>query len=302
MPLRVKKTGCSPSSLLLEGIFVLRGSTQSREAYRFYRQNPLLLKLRKIHGFDELSESDFQMVAHTFHQRSFPENCPILEQNHDVRHIGLIVEGVAQMVIRHQNSPKQFIGRLNPGDFFFDPSVFFGHPAIASVISLEPLVCLVQQSNDFLDMLVAHASLKDYFYHLALHQTMQNCQVIFECPSPCDVGVGEPEHIPQNIKKAMLFIDQFYTEPLTLDTLSKKSGMSRFHFSRIFKKVTGYSFKAYLNRKRIAAAKKLMCEQAMNVSEACFRVGYNDVSYFSRTFKAIEGVPPSMFRKNLTEK
>ncbi|MDY6852662.1 MAG: helix-turn-helix transcriptional regulator [Thermodesulfobacteriota bacterium] len=69
-------------------------------------------------------------------------------------------------------------------------------------------------------------------------------------------------------------------------------------FSRVFKNKTGRSFKEYLNRVRIEMAKKLMKEKEMNVSEACFTVGFNDLSYFSRVFHNLEGTTPSSYRKN----
>ena len=77
--------------------------------------------------------------------------------------------------------------------------------------------------------------------------------------------------------------------------------MSRYHFSRIFAKKTGFSFKQYLNRKRIEAAKALMRGKGLNVSETGLAVGFNDVSYFSRLFRKVEGITPTRFRKKLYE-
>jgi AraC-like DNA-binding protein len=54
-----------------------------------------------------------------------------------------------------------------------------------------------------------------------------------------------------------------------------------------------------LNRKRVAAAKEMLRSEDMNISEAGFAVGYNDLSYFSRVFRSIEGISPSDFRKSL---
>lgn len=107
--------------------------------------------------------------------------------------------------------------------------------------------------------------------------------------------------VPKAIRKAIQQIDEHYHEAMTLDAVASHAGISRYHFSRLFKSCTGCSFKNYLNRRRIEAAKHLIRSEGLNASEAAFRVGYSDLSYFSRIFKRLEGVPPSVFRKDLID-
>jgi AraC-like DNA-binding protein len=108
--------------------------------------------------------------------------------------------------------------------------------------------------------------------------------------------------VPKAIRKAIQLIDEHYPEALTLDAVAGHAGISRYHFSRTFKSCTGCSFKNYLNRRRIEAAKHLIRVEGLNASEAAFRVGFGDLSHFSRWFKRLEGVPPSAFRKDLPKK
>jgi AraC-like DNA-binding protein len=108
--------------------------------------------------------------------------------------------------------------------------------------------------------------------------------------------------LPKAIRKALQLIDAHYHEALTLDAVAGRAGLSRYHFSRLFKACTGAAFKTYLNRRRIEAAKRLMQAEGLNVSEAAFRVGFSDLSHFSRQFKRLEGVPPSVFRKGLPDR
>ena len=100
-----------------------------------------------------------------------------------------------------------------------------------------------------------------------------------------------------SIEKGRRYIEENLEKPLTLGEVSKEAGMSRFHFSRAFKAKTGISFKEHLNRKRIEAAKNLMKNEGMNVTEACFSVGFNNHSYFCRVFRRLEGIPPSSYRR-----
>jgi AraC-like DNA-binding protein len=108
--------------------------------------------------------------------------------------------------------------------------------------------------------------------------------------------------LPKAIRKALQLIDAHYHEALTLDAVAGRAGLSRYHFSRLFKACTGAAFKTYLNRQRIEAAKRRMQAEGLNVSEAAFRVGFSDLSHFSRQFKRLEGVPPSVFRKGLPDR
>jgi two-component system response regulator YesN len=52
------------------------------------------------------------------------------------------------------------------------------------------------------------------------------------------------------------------------------------------------SFKQYLNRKRIEAAKELLAQREYNITEVGYAVGFNDASYFSRVFREVEGCSP----------
>ena len=100
-----------------------------------------------------------------------------------------------------------------------------------------------------------------------------------------------------NIERAMRFIEENLDKPLTLAEVSKESGMSKYHFARVFKAVTGKTFKTYHNKSRIEAAKNLLRNKGTRVTEVCYEVGYNDLSYFDRSFRHFEGMNPSSYQK-----
>jgi len=101
----------------------------------------------------------------------------------------------------------------------------------------------------------------------------------------------------ENIEKALLFIEENLDRPITLSEVSKESGMSKYHFARTFKAVTGITFKTYHNQRRIEAAKALLRNPGTRVTDACYHVGFNDISYFNRVFRRLEGMNPSSYRK-----
>ncbi|MDH3973863.1 MAG: helix-turn-helix domain-containing protein [Deltaproteobacteria bacterium] len=99
------------------------------------------------------------------------------------------------------------------------------------------------------------------------------------------------------VKKTLLFIEENYSKDLNLGILSKVAGMSKSHFSRQFKEITGVTYARYLCMARIREAKRLLKNAPFSVSEICYAVGYNDLTHFERSFKNMEGLTPSQFRR-----
>lgn len=102
-----------------------------------------------------------------------------------------------------------------------------------------------------------------------------------------------------SIEKAIRYIDKNLSKPISLNEVSKECGMSKFHFSRTFKAVTGITFKTYHNIKRVQAAKDLLKNRENRVTDICYALGFNDASYFNKVFRKHEGMSPSSYKKQL---
>jgi AraC-like DNA-binding protein len=97
---------------------------------------------------------------------------------------------------------------------------------------------------------------------------------------------------------AMSYVAANYSEKLRLSTAAKLCDLSRFQFSRNFKKEQGLTFRDFVVQMRIQRAAELMRQaNALSVTEAAFVVGFNDLSYFSRMFRRQLGVTPSHYRR-----
>lgn len=79
--------------------------------------------------------------------------------------------------------------------------------------------------------------------------------------------------------------------------LAAMAGLSTSHFSALFRAATETSVKDYLKRLRSARARELLLTTEMPVSQVAAAVGYDDALYFSRQFRAVNGVSPSDFRR-----
>lgn len=107
----------------------------------------------------------------------------------------------------------------------------------------------------------------------------------------------EDRHLSKAIADVLYYMYRHYSEPITLETCSKWASLSSSYLSRSFKKVTGNSFRNYLNIIRIDAAEKLLITTELSVTEVALECGYNDVSYFAAWYRKIKGITPSDLRK-----
>ena len=96
---------------------------------------------------------------------------------------------------------------------------------------------------------------------------------------------------------AMDYINENYSQKLTLEDIAKKSGYSKYHFARLFKETTGFTLIDHINATRCSVAKKMLIKTDKSVSEICFECGFDSCSYFSKTFKKFYGSLPSYYRK-----
>lgn len=96
------------------------------------------------------------------------------------------------------------------------------------------------------------------------------------------------------VKKAITYIRTHFAEKLSLDGIADHIGVSKFHLCREFKALTGNSMIAFLNILRCSEAKRLI-ENGMSVSAAAYACGFENLSYFSRTFQKHMGALPSAF-------
>ena len=98
------------------------------------------------------------------------------------------------------------------------------------------------------------------------------------------------------IKKVQSYIDEHYKDDLTISLLADKASLSEFHFSRIFKKETGYTIHEYIIKTRITNAKNMLQLTNLSLKEISYRCGFSNESSFSTSFKKNTGVTPGVFR------
>ena len=102
-----------------------------------------------------------------------------------------------------------------------------------------------------------------------------------------------------NIDYAVSYIREYYMSKIDLTELARSTGYCDDHFRIVFKKKTGLSPKEYILEARLNAAKKMLTDSRLSLSDISFKCGYEYYSQFSLFFKNRTSLTPSEYRTKL---
>ncbi len=100
----------------------------------------------------------------------------------------------------------------------------------------------------------------------------------------------------ENIEDVKKFIQENYNQTIDLSSLANVACLSSFHFSRIFRSITGYTPMQYLKKIRLEKSIYYLTHSSLNVSEVAYKCGFNSISSFNSSFKAQYNRRPNEFR------
>lgn len=124
------------------------------------------------------------------------------------------------------------------------------------------------------------------------YQQMENMEYLTQS--------GKQAEYSQKFHEVIEYIDEHYAEDICLEQIAHSIGFSKYHFSRLFKQYTNYTFCDYLNFRRIKAAENLLAQKKLPVTEIALRSGFSSISTFNRLFKQFKGCSPSEYRAKST--
>lgn len=105
-----------------------------------------------------------------------------------------------------------------------------------------------------------------------------------------------PSHARRRAVEAAMWLDEHSHLDMDLDTVSKESGLSAFHFLRLFSQTLGVTPHQYLIRSRLRKAARLLADRDRSITDIAADVGFADLSNFIRTFHRAAGMSPREFR------
>ncbi len=101
-----------------------------------------------------------------------------------------------------------------------------------------------------------------------------------------------------SIKNVLSYISENYYQNISLETLSRIAGMNPKYFCRYFRSITERTPIDYLNYYRIECACEMLSTKDISVKEVAISCGFNDESYFIKTFNKYKGITPKQFMKS----
>ena len=101
------------------------------------------------------------------------------------------------------------------------------------------------------------------------------------------------------INQATAYMQKHYAEKLTLQDVADACYVSQWHLSKLMNRHTGKSFYDILNTLRIRAAKDLLKDPGLRISDIGKMVGYADTAHFAKVFKKLVGMSANEYRNSL---
>jgi transcriptional regulator GlxA family with amidase domain len=154
------------------------------------------------------------------------------------------------------------------------------------------------------------------YFDLSLYLVKKFCgfEVASQCGRSLLLDLGRRSQLPyaifeyqknhqdEQILRAQILIEKNYSREISMETLARGIGMGLRNFKRRFRKATGDSPLAYLQRYRVEAAKRLLENTQGSVAEICYQIGYEDLGFFRAIFKRQVGLTPNEYRQRIRPK
>ncbi|MDB5052472.1 MAG: AraC family transcriptional regulator [Bacilli bacterium] len=182
-------------------------------------------------------------------------------------------------------------------DFFFVEPFLRKYVDFQSHLNLEPQEHIEMLFR--LDRLVKEHQTKELGYRIVIKTLLIE---IFIFLSRCYERrihkpmstLGSEEEIIRHICE---FIEMYHARPLSLTQVCQLCGMSQSSFSTKFKQQVGQTFVEFRNQIRIKVAKELLAKSEDKILNIGQQIGFEDLSFFNKTFKKAVGLSPGEYRK-----
>ena len=159
------------------------------------------------------------------------------------------------------------------------------------LIKLEELLRNMLEENNIPDK-YSYDFLSVQLIELLLHIQRHGIFVYEQLKPFSELSIGT------DIEDALRYVAQNYSLAFTLEDVAAEINLSPTYLSKKFKKVTGLTFKEYVNYIRIRQACQMLITTDDNITKIAINCGFNSSNYFKDCFRRIIGVSPRSFRSH----
>jgi AraC-like DNA-binding protein len=178
---------------------------------------------------------------------------------------------------------EHYPNKQAPFEWMLDFSHYHFDNNIELASSINKLVNLSMEDNPAKEAM-ADLSLKLFLLRLIQTQHL--------------LSVNTKQRDDGKIQPAIDYVHKHLTEKISVAKMAQQSCMSQSAFYQYFKNTLGITPLEYVLRARIDYAKKLMADTSITVAEVAYASGFNNLNYFIKVFKHLEGITPSKYRHN----
>ena len=101
----------------------------------------------------------------------------------------------------------------------------------------------------------------------------------------------------RRVERAIRYVDQHFAQRIEAADLAAAAGLSVSQLARLFRERTGHAPMQYLRRVRVDRARHLLADIDLSIKEIAGRCGFDDPYHFSRVFRQLDGLPPTLYRE-----
>lgn len=153
----------------------------------------------------------------------------------------------------------------------------------------DTLLCLDLMLREMEKKAEGHAEICQRLLEILILQLIRN--------SSCAVTPAASRRSSRECAVVKRYIDQNYSENITLDMLAELTHMNKYYLVHVFNRENGKSPISYLIDRRIRESRHLLANTDHSLSQISQMLGFSSQSYFSQSFKKAQGVTPNEYRR-----
>ena len=206
----------------------------------------------------------------------------------------------------HYVTPESFFLVQFPLELFTQLNEF---KPVFSALSRNPMIAydpVSQEHNEIISCLSRIRALNaagELFYEVSIYSELLKAFLQIGLLQGRAVTSNLPANEKTDMKnmgliaEACLYISENCTEPLTPDDVSRHIGMSKSHFSHLFRTYVDMTFVDFLTTERIKRAEGFFSDPNVHVVDVAYDSGFTSISSFNRAFRKVKGCSPTEFRR-----
>ncbi len=180
----------------------------------------------------------------------------------------------------------------------------FFEPFLAGSIGFEHLICRDHENYPALSSCLNRADNICRSFPKGYRLAIKGC--LFEFfytifTNSTDIPAAKSDPRLERLKTVLKYIEMHYSHPISIDEIAAVASFSASHFMRFFKAAMGMSFTLYLSAYRLSMAARLLVSTNDSILDIALSCGYENLSYFNRSFKKRYKKTPGEYRRGSDE-